>query len=109
MREDILKFIAHAQGAAIAGKGSIEDLLTDLEPEGEEEKSFSEGELSDSDSVIIKIANKIIREAFRLGVSDIHIEHYSGRRLCVIRCGSTVPVSNVKKSLLVIHEPSYPV
>ena len=85
LREDILKFIAHAQGAVIRDGGSIEDLLTDLEPEEEEEGGGYDGELTDSDSVIIKVANQIIRDAYRLGVSDIHIEPYPGRRPCVVR------------------------
>ena len=84
LREDILKFIAHAQGALVSHGGSIEELLTGLEEE-ETEGEDSDLELTESDSVIIKVTNQIIRDAFRLGVSDIHIEPYAGRRPCIVR------------------------
>ena len=85
LREDVLKYIAHAQGTIVSEEGSIEDLLTDLEADDDEESESVEGELSDSDSVIIKVTNQIIRDAYRLGVSDIHIEPYPGKRPCVVR------------------------
>ena len=85
LREDILKFIAHAQGAVVTEEGSIEELLTDLEPEEDEEGGGHDAELADSDSTIIRVTNQIIRDAYKLGVSDIHIEPYPGRRPCVVR------------------------
>ncbi len=81
LREDILKFIAHVQGT----EGSIEDLITGLESEEDDENGSQEVELTDSDSAIIKVTNQIIRDAYRLGVSDIHIEPYMGKRHCVVR------------------------
>jgi len=59
--------------------------MTDLEPADDEEGECHDDELSDSDSVIIKVTYQIIRDAFKLGVSDIHIEPYPGKRPCVVR------------------------
>ena len=84
LREDVLKFIAHAQGAVVSKEGSIEDLMSELTPE-EEETGAPEAELTDSDNAIIKVTNQIIRDAYKLGVSDIHIEPYTGKRPCVVR------------------------
>lgn len=95
LKEDIIRFIqAHASGreqpqplAASGPAPSIEEILTSLKGE-EAGLVVEEGELppevSEADSNVVRLANQIIREAFRMGASDIHVEPY-GRQDMVVR------------------------
>jgi type II secretory ATPase GspE/PulE/Tfp pilus assembly ATPase PilB-like protein len=38
-----------------------------------------------SDNVLVKLVNKIIIDAYKMGVSDIHVEPYSGKEKTQIR------------------------
>ncbi len=65
---------------------SIETLITKLETEesveeGEEEEDF----ISEEDSAIVQLVNKIIIDAYNRGTSDIHIEPQSGKKPVLIR------------------------
>ena len=72
LQEDILQFINHFFGAGPEGNVvSITDILGRVEPEEEVEE---EGEVSESDGVIMQLVNKIINEAYVRRASDIHIE-----------------------------------
>ena len=82
IREDILRYILRIrEGMGLTFKEAIDDLETkEATPDGGEE-----GDVSESDSGIIWIANQTIRDAFKAGASDIHIEPNVGQRKCVIR------------------------
>ncbi|MGH7254411.1 MAG: GspE/PulE family protein, partial [Nitrospirales bacterium] len=88
LRRDIKQFITAAAGEAdvLTAKGSISDILGELISEGgEEAEDLSVGGVDENDSAIVRLANQIIAEAYRLGTSDIHIEPYSEKRETVVR------------------------
>lgn len=99
LREDILKFIqAHLQarqppkaqvpgGSKASRASSMEEILGDLrgeEPVISSEENWFPTEVSEADSSVVRLANQIIREAFKMGASDIHIEPY-GRQDTSVR------------------------
>jgi type II secretory ATPase GspE/PulE/Tfp pilus assembly ATPase PilB-like protein len=97
LKEDILKFLDYFYGTAPTAEGSIDEILGRLETE-EEEESYQQV-VTESDSAIMQLVNKIIADAHNKRASDIHIEPYLGKRNMEIRfridgaCGryQTVP------------------
>ncbi len=107
LKEDIIRFI-HAQTGPRESSGeqaiqqqrvtqapagaqapvvSIDEILSTLkEDEGGvvDETEPLPGEINESDSNVVRLANQIIRDAFRMRASDIHVEPY-GKRDLVIR------------------------
>jgi type II secretory ATPase GspE/PulE/Tfp pilus assembly ATPase PilB-like protein len=75
--------------------GSISEMLFNLEGEDiEEVRSEREESSAASDNELVKLVNKIIVDAYKMGVSDIHIEPYSGKEKTKIRFrkdGSLMP------------------
>jgi len=91
LREDILQFLDYFYGTGgtdgESRDGSIDDIIGDLdvrEEEDEEIQSYSDG-LSEDDSAIVKLVNRIITDAYKRGCSDVHIEPYSGKEGAEIR------------------------
>ncbi len=84
LREDILQFLDHFYGVADTKggemEGSIDEILGKLEG-GDEEIEFEEGAemVTEDDSAIVKLVNRIIADAFKRNVSDIHVEPYPGK------------------------------
>lgn len=68
------------------GAGDINEMLTNLESE-QVDDVLSEIEESSaaSDNELVKLVNKIIVDAHKMGVSDIHIEPYPGKEKTRIR------------------------
>ncbi|MFP4088157.1 MAG: GspE/PulE family protein [Desulfobacteraceae bacterium] len=67
------------------GSGSIEDILGQLnapEEEGEEEER---GRMSENDSAVVQLINKMIVDAYSRNASDIHIEPRQGKASAVVR------------------------
>ncbi len=65
----------------------MEEILSSLkgeEPEFAVEENWVPLEVSEADSSVVRLANQIIREAFKMGASDIHIEPY-GRQDTLVR------------------------
>jgi type II secretory ATPase GspE/PulE/Tfp pilus assembly ATPase PilB-like protein len=83
--------------------GDIGDMLSAL---GEEEGAEGEGSSADEasaaqDNELVKLVNKIIIDAYNMGVSDIHIEPYPGKAKTEIRFrrdGSLQPYIEVPAS-----------
>jgi len=72
--EDIIKYINYFYQSPDEGT-SISDLLGKLEVEEDEEADSEETErVSESDSVIMQLVNKIINDAYIRRTSDIHVE-----------------------------------
>ena len=69
--DDILKFINHFYQAGDTA-GSISDIIGRLDTEEDLEKE--ENEITESDSVIMQLVNRIINDAYIRNASDIHIE-----------------------------------
>ncbi len=77
------------------GAGDINEMLTNLESE-QVDDVLNEIEESSaaSDNELVKLVNKIIVDAHKMGVSDIHIEPYPGKEKTRIRFrkdGSLMP------------------
>jgi len=87
-RDDIEKFIAHfyhLSSAEAGGSGSINDLLSKLETGDEPDVESEVQKVSEQDSVIVQLVNKIICEAYNAKASDIHIEPYPGKTDVLVR------------------------
>jgi type II secretory ATPase GspE/PulE/Tfp pilus assembly ATPase PilB-like protein len=66
--------------------GSMDDLLTSLGSGDEEEAGASQDEVSAAaDNELVKLVNKIIIDAYKMGASDIHIEPQPGKGKTGIR------------------------
>jgi type II secretory ATPase GspE/PulE/Tfp pilus assembly ATPase PilB-like protein len=86
LKEDILQFLEHFYGASqMKIEGSIDDILGKLDTGVEEDLEVGTEMLSENDSVIVQLVNKIITDAHRRNASDIHIEPYPGREGAEIR------------------------
>ena len=66
--------------------GSMDDLLTSLGSDEEESNSISQEDVSAAaDNELVKLVNKIIVDAYKMGASDIHIEPMPGKGKTGIR------------------------
>ena len=61
----------------------LDDIDLELGPGEEVEEDIIETSMSDN--VVVKLVNKTIADAYRQGVSDIHIEPYPGKDKTVVR------------------------
>ncbi|MGQ0810017.1 MAG: GspE/PulE family protein [Nitrospiraceae bacterium] len=86
LRRDIEQFLLAATGQGTTS-ASITDILGELVNEAlleqQEEKGIAQ--IDENDCAIVRLANQIIVEAYRLGASDIHIEPYSDRKEIAVR------------------------
>ncbi|MDR4513359.1 MAG: GspE/PulE family protein [Nitrosomonas sp.] len=81
--------------------GDINDMLVGLEDEGEEFQETDDTSAA-SDNELVKLVNKIIVDAYKMGVSDIHVEPYPGKEKTKIRFrkdGSLMPYIEIPASL----------
>lgn len=85
-RDDILSFINlfYHQGASGAA-GSIDDILNKLDTSDDPEIESESQRVSEQDSVIVQLVNKIIIDAVNNKVSDIHIEPFPGKEDVQVR------------------------
>ncbi|TAJ75811.1 MAG: GspE/PulE family protein [Gallionellaceae bacterium] len=66
--------------------GSMDDLLTSLGGDEEESSTVSQEDVSAAaDNELVKLVNKIIVDAYKMGASDIHIEPMPGKGKTGIR------------------------
>ncbi|MBL7176619.1 MAG: GspE/PulE family protein [Desulfobacteraceae bacterium] len=100
LREDIIKFLDYFYGTPQdRDEGSIDDILGKLDAEEDEGVDDATDVLTEDDSAIVQLVNKIITDGCRRNCSDIHIEPYPGKLGAEIRfrvdgaCGryQTVP------------------
>ncbi|PXW87294.1 type II secretory ATPase GspE/PulE/Tfp pilus assembly ATPase PilB-like protein [Nitrosomonas sp. Nm84] len=82
--------------------GNITEMLFNLEGETAEEiVSEREESSAASDNELVKLVNKIIVDAYKMGVSDIHVEPYTGKEKTKIRFrkdGSLMPYIEIPAS-----------
>lgn len=83
LKEDILEFIDIFTVDEKETSG-IEDIISQLEQEAVEIDEAVD-EVSDSDSAVVQLVNKIIIDAYNKGGSDIHIEPYPGKENTLVR------------------------
>ena len=88
LKEDIFKmielFFDIKRTEFLEGAGSIEEILGKLDP-GEEEYDEEVEGVSEQDSAIVQLVNKMIVDAYHRGASDIHIEPRQGKQNALIR------------------------
>jgi type II secretory ATPase GspE/PulE/Tfp pilus assembly ATPase PilB-like protein len=85
LSEDIIKFINHFYHAP-EDESSFNDILHKLDSDEESEDEDDSGEMiTESDSAIIQLVNKIINDAFNRRTSDIHIEPNVTRKNVEVR------------------------
>ena len=86
LKEDILQFLDHFYGSSkFRDEGTFDDILGRLESEEEEELEGGAEMLTEDDSVIVQLVNKIITDGHKRNCSDIHIEPYPGKEGAEIR------------------------
>jgi len=86
LKEDILQFLDYFYGTPQSqDEGSIDDILGKLDTEDEEEQGFAGEMLTEDNSAIVQLVNKIITDAYKKSSSDIHIEPYPGKSGAEIR------------------------
>ncbi len=86
-RDDIHSFVAlfYHHGSPSASGGSIDELINKLDATEEPEIEQESSKVSEQDSVIVQLVNKIIIDAVQAKVSDIHIEPYPGKDDVIVR------------------------
>jgi type II secretory ATPase GspE/PulE/Tfp pilus assembly ATPase PilB-like protein len=89
LRRDITRFLRVATGEPDPTiKGSISEILGELVSESEAEQKAEEATaaaVDENDSAIVRLANQIIADAYRMGSSDIHIEPYGEKKETLVR------------------------
>jgi len=83
LKDDILKYIKLFSQQEKEQK-DIDEILGQLTVE-EEEISEAESAVTEEDSAIVQLVNKIILDAYARNASDIHIEPYPGKQNTEIR------------------------
>lgn len=85
LRCDILKFLLTTTGSEDGT--CISDILGELVNEAQEDSlnDIGTGSIDENDSAIVRLANQIIVDGYRLEASDIHIEPYSDKKETVVR------------------------
>ena len=88
-QKDFKDTVNQFYGTEAADTGDVGDMLASLgddEADGEAlEGSASDDVSAAADNELVKLVNKIIIDAYKLGVSDIHIEPYPGKAKTEIR------------------------
>jgi type II secretory ATPase GspE/PulE/Tfp pilus assembly ATPase PilB-like protein len=88
LKEDIFRmidlFFDVKRSSLLEDSGSIEDILGQLEP-NEEESSDEAERMSEEDSAIVQLVNKMIVDGYNRNASDIHIEPRHGKSNAHIR------------------------
>jgi len=85
LRKDVTQFLATA-GGETQSRETIGNILSDLGAEAVGEKEeLGASEVDENDSAVIRLANQIIIDAFRMRASDIHVEPYGTQKDTMIR------------------------
>lgn len=86
LREDILQFLDYFyETQRAAGGGSIDDIINRMDLDDLEEAESGIEMLTEDDSIIVQLVNKIITDAHQKNSSDIHIEPYPGKEGAEVR------------------------
>ncbi|MEW6614916.1 MAG: GspE/PulE family protein [Thermodesulfobacteriota bacterium] len=101
LKGDIISYLTLFFGEE-ASRESISDILSKLDDE-EEGGEFDtlEQQVSEDDSAIVQLVNKVITDAYNRNASDIHVETYPGKNNTEIRLridGMCVPYQTIPYS-----------
>lgn len=85
LRRDIEQYILVVTGQADGA--SITEILGELVNEAGSERTSEadKGDVDENDSAIVRLANQVIADAYRLSASDVHIEPYSDKKETAVR------------------------
>jgi len=85
LRRDIEQYILVVTGQADGA--SITEILGELVNEAGSERNSEadKGDVDENDSAIVRLANQVIADAYRLSASDVHIEPYSDKKETAVR------------------------
>ena len=95
------KTVAQFFGAAHDAGGSVDDILSDLADDNEDGDNAPTDVSEAVENELVKLLNKIITDAYRQGVSDIHIEPLPGKAKTGVRFrkdGTLVPYIEIPAS-----------
>ncbi|MDD5284295.1 MAG: ATPase, T2SS/T4P/T4SS family [Desulfuromonadaceae bacterium] len=86
-REDILSYINlfYNYSSSSGSNSSIDDIINKLDSSDDPEIESESQKVSEQDSVIVQLVNKIIIDAVNNKVSDIHIEPFPGKEDVQVR------------------------
>ncbi|MBW2609358.1 MAG: GspE/PulE family protein [Deltaproteobacteria bacterium] len=86
LREDIIQFLDYFYGTPQdQDDGSIDDILVKLDTDDDEDADDAVDMLTENDSAIVQLVNKIITDGCKKNASDIHVEPYPGKQGAEIR------------------------
>lgn len=88
-------------GSDLGDSGNIDDMLSGLADVAEESMDEVDEASAAADNELVKLVNKIIIDAYKMGVSDIHVEPYPGKEKTKIRFrkdGSLMPYIEIPAS-----------
>jgi type II secretory ATPase GspE/PulE/Tfp pilus assembly ATPase PilB-like protein len=86
LKEDILQFLDYFYSTPQKADGvSINDIMAKLDTSDDDVFDDPEDIMTEDDSAIVQLVNKIIADAYRKNTSDIHIEPYPGKAGAEIR------------------------
>lgn len=91
----------YGDGLGEIGSGNIDDMLQGLIGSEEDLEAEEDQGSAAADNELVKLVNKIIVDAYKTGVSDIHIEPYPGKGKTQIRFrkdGSLTPYIEIPSS-----------
>ncbi|WP_430231054.1 GspE/PulE family protein [Nitrosomonas communis] len=94
-------FYGSGQGIALEDSGNIDEMLSKLKENEEEPLEEIDEASAASENELVKLVNKVIMDAYRMGASDIHIEPYPGKEKTKIRFrkdGSLMPYIEIPAS-----------
>ena len=85
LRRDIEQYLLVVTGQA--NGASITEILGELVTEAGSERNSEadKGDVDENDSAIVRLANQVIADAYRLSASDVHIEPYSEQKETAVR------------------------
>ncbi|PLX73527.1 MAG: pilus assembly protein PilB [Desulfuromonas sp.] len=72
-------------GKAFDGANTMLETQLDQDEQENEEDDFADTQVTEKDSVLVKIVNQLIHDAYLSKASDIHIEPYPGKQDVVVR------------------------
>ena len=88
-------------GVGEADTINIDDMLSGMDDEVDTTSAGTDDVSAASDNELVKLVNRIIVDAYKMGVSDIHIEPYPGKAKTEIRFrrdGSLMPYIEIPSS-----------
>ncbi|NLD38295.1 MAG: Flp pilus assembly complex ATPase component TadA [Desulfatiglans sp.] len=86
LRDDIIRFLDYFYGTPqVVESDSIHDIMAKLDTDAVDADDDSTEMMTEDDSAIVQLVNKIITDGYKKNASDIHVEPYPGKSGAEIR------------------------